>query len=118
MSVTSLDSGPLEVFSVMGWMGGALFTLALLGILVPIVLERRGRRDAVSNGAAAAVIALLTASLFGNVFNGVAGVMFWSAVGLATAGRTYALAIEQARRYAVQPGIPLSPTLARRISAA
>jgi hypothetical protein len=118
MSVTSLDSGPLEVFSVMGWMGGALFTLALLGILVPIVLERRGRRDAVSNGAAAAVVALLTASLFGNVFNGVAGVMFWSAVGLATAGRTYALAIEQARRYAAQPGVPLSPALARYITAA
>ena len=28
---TALDSGVLEVFSVMGWMGGALFTFALLG---------------------------------------------------------------------------------------
>ena len=117
-SVVALDSGPLEVFSVMGWMGGALFTLAMIGILIPIVSERHARRDAVTNGAAAAVIALLTASLFGNVFNGVSGVMFWAAVGLATAGRSYALALEQTRRYPVQPGVPLPPTLARYITAA
>ena len=116
--VVALDSGPLEVFSVMGWMGGALFTLAMIGILIPIVGERRARRDAVTNGASAAVIALLTASLFGNVFNGVSGVMFWAAVGLATAGRTYAIALEQTRRYPVQPGVPLPPALARYITAA
>jgi hypothetical protein len=117
-SVTALDSGALEVFSVMGWMGGALFTLAMVGLLIPIAGERRARRDAVTNGAAAAVVALLAASFFGNVFNGVAGVMFWSAVGLATAGRTYALALEQSRRAAATPGVPISPALARRISAA
>ena len=117
-SVTTLDSGPLEVFSVMGWMGGVLFSLAMLGLLIPIVRERRARRDAVTNGATAAVIALLTASFFGNVFNGVSAVMFWSAVGLATAGRTYALALEQTRRYPVQPGVPLPPSLARHVTAA
>ena len=116
--VTALDSGPLEVFSVMGWMGGALFSLAVLGMLFPIVSERRTRRDPVVNGAAAAVVALLTASLFGNVFNGVSGVMFWSAVGLATAGRTYALALEQTRRYSVRPGQPIPPSLARHVTAA
>jgi O-Antigen ligase len=118
VSVTALDSGPLEIFSVMGWMGGALFTLSLLGLLIPIARERRERRDPVANGAAAAVIALLTASLFGNVFNGVSGVMFWSAVGLATAGRSYALAVEQARRYSIQPGRPLPPAVVRHIPAA
>jgi ABC-type proline/glycine betaine transport system permease subunit len=102
----------------MGWMGGALFSLAVLGMLVPIVSERRPRRDPVVNGAAAAVVALLTASLFGNVFNGVSGVMFWSAVGLATAGRTYALALEQTRRYSVMPGQPIPPSLARHVTAA
>ena len=117
-SVTTLDSGMLEVYSVMGWMGGALFSLAVLGMLFPIVSERRTRRDPVVNGAAAAVVALLTASLFGNVFNGVSGVMFWSAVGLATAGRTYALALEQTRRYSVRPGQPIPPSLARHVTAA
>jgi hypothetical protein len=118
VSVTALDSAPLEVFSVMGWMGGALFTLAVVGLLVPIVRERRTRRDPVANGAAAAVVALLTASLFGNVFNGVSGVMFWSAVGLATAGRTYALALEQMSRHTIVRGQPIPPTLARHVTAA
>ena len=40
------------------------------------------------------------------------------AVGLATAGRTYALALEQTRRFPVQPGVPLPPALARHITAA
>ena len=109
VSVTSLDSGLLEVFSVMGWVGGALFTIALFGTLIPIVREGRGRRDQATNGAAAAVVALLTLSFFGNVFSGVAGIMFWSAVGIVTAGRTYALAVEQLRRYSGQPGTPLNP---------
>jgi hypothetical protein len=118
ISVTALDSGVLEVFSVMGWMGGALFTFALFGVLVPIARERRARRDPVSNGAAAAVIAILLAAFFGNVFAGVSGVMFWSAVGLATAGRSYTLALEQASRYSPQPGVPLDPALARIYPAA
>jgi hypothetical protein len=118
ISVTALDSGVLEVFSVMGWMGGMLFTFAMFGVAVPVVRDRRGHLDSVSNGAAAAVIALLFAAFFGNVFNGVSGVMFWSAVGLATAGRSYALAVAQARRYSIGPGTPLSPSLARHIPAA
>lgn len=118
ISVTALDSGVLEVFSVMGWMGGALFTFSMFGVAILIVRERRGRRDAVANGAAAAAIALLLAAFFGNVFNGVSGVMFWSAVGLALAGRSYALAVEQSRRYSVQPGKPIDPALARHFTAA
>jgi O-antigen ligase len=113
ISVTALDSGVLEVISVMGWMGGALFTFAMFGVVIPIVRERRANRDAVSNGAAAAVIAILLAAFFGNVFNGVSGVMFWSAVGLTTAGRSYALAVEQMRRYSIVPGKPIDPALAR-----
>ena len=118
VSVNALDSGVLEVFSAMGWMGGTLFSLAFLAALIPMVRERRARRDAVSNGAAAAVFALLALSLFGNVFNGVSGVVLWSAIGLATAGRSYALALEHARRYSTSPGTPLSPALARIYTAA
>jgi len=103
---------------VMGWMGGVLFTFALFGVVIPIVRERRANRDAVSNGAAAAVIAILFGAFFGNVFNGVSGVMFWAAVGLTTAGRSYALALEQVRRYSIEPGKPIDPALARYFPAA
>lgn len=118
VSITALDSGLLEVFSVMGWMGGALFALALIGVCIPVMREWRTARDPVTNGAAVTIVALLTLSFFGNVFSGVAGVFFWSAVGLATAGRSYALAVEQARRYSSRPGTPLDPALARIYPAA
>ena len=118
ISVTALDSGVLEIFSVMGWMGGALYTFALFGVAILVLGDRRARRDAVANGAAAAAVAILAAAFFGNVFNGVSGVMFWSAVGFAIAGKSYALAVEQARRYVIEPGRPIDPALARYITAA
>ena len=117
-SVAALDSGVLEVLGVMGWMGGALYTFALFGVVVLLLRERSARRDAVANGAVAAAIAILAAAFFGNVFNGVSGVMLWSAVGFALAGKSYALAVEQARRYTVQPGKPIDPAYARHFTAA
>jgi O-antigen ligase/polysaccharide polymerase Wzy-like membrane protein len=118
VSVVALDSGVLEVFSVMGWMGGSLFAFAMFGLLIPMMREPRANRDGVANGAAAAAVALLACSLFGNIFNGVSGVMFWTAVGLTTAGRSYALALAQARRYSMVPGRPIDPALARFFPAA
>jgi hypothetical protein len=101
----------------MGWMGGTLYTFALLGVLFLIARERSVRRDAVANGAAAAVVAILAMAFFGNVFNGVSGVLFWSAVGFAIAGQSYARAVEQARTLTVQPGAPIDPAYARHFAA-
>jgi O-antigen ligase/polysaccharide polymerase Wzy-like membrane protein len=118
IAVSALDSGVLEIFSVMGWMGGTLYAFALLSVVFLIVRERNARRDAVANGAAAAAIAILAAAFFGNVFNGVSGVLFWSAVGFAVAGQSYALAVEQAHRVTVHPGVPIDPAYARNFTAA
>lgn len=86
----ALDSGPLEVYGVMGWIGGTLFMLALAAIILPIVRARKARYDPTTSAAVAAVVALLATSLFGNIFNAVSGYFFWTAVGIATAGRTFA----------------------------
>jgi hypothetical protein len=94
----ALDSGPLEIYSVMGWLGGTLFMLALAAILLPILRTRRIRFEPVTSAAVSVVVALLFASIFGNIFNSVSGFFFWSAVGLATAGRTYANAVDLAAR--------------------
>ena len=94
----TLDSGPLEVYSLMGWIGGTLYMMALIAIILPIVRGRRTRYEPFTGAAVAAVVALLAASLFGNIYNNVSGFFFWSAVGLATAGRTYASALELAAR--------------------
>ena len=96
----ALDSGPLEIYATMGWLGGTLFMMSLAAIVVPILKSRRVRFEPVTSAAVSAIIALLLASLFGNIFNGVSGFFFWSAVGLATAGRTFASAVDLLDRYA------------------
>lgn len=103
----ALDSGPLEIFAIMGWLGGALYTMALVAIILPIMRGRRTRFDPLTSGAVAAVVALLAASLFGNIFNSASGFFLWTAVGFATSGRTYALGSEVVTRYAVPPGLAL-----------
>ena len=118
VSVTALDSGPLEVFSVMGWVGGVLFTMAIVGVVVPVLRSGGVPRDPVANGAGAAVIALLTAAFFGNVFNGVSGFVFWTAVGLATAGRSYARAVALTMQLSRRQGIPIHPAQIRHPPAA
>ena len=107
----AFDNGLLEVFGLMGWIGGMLYTMALISILLTVLRDRFAVRDPVVSAASAIVCALLAEALFGNVFNGVSGFIFWSAVGLSTAGRTYAIASEMSRRYANHPGLPASRTL-------
>ncbi len=96
---TALDSGPLEIFDLMGWVGGTLYMMALVAIILPIARSGRRVYEPITAGALAAVIALLAASLFGNIFTSVSGFFFWTAIGLATAGRTYAGALELASRF-------------------
>jgi hypothetical protein len=103
----ALDSGPLEIYNVMGWIGGTLYCLALLAIILPIVRARKSKFEPTTNAAVAAVVALLAASLFGNIFNSVSGFFFWSAVGLATAGRTYGAALTLAGRFTHPAALPV-----------
>ena len=96
----ALDSGPLEVYGAMGWIGGTLFMMALFAIILPIVRGRRVKYEPFTGAAVSATVALLALSLFGNIFNNVSGFFLWTAVGVATAGRTYASAVELVARYA------------------
>ena len=106
----ALDSGPLEIYNVMGWIGGSLYSLALLAIILPIVRGRKLKFETMTSAAVSAVVALLAASVFGNIFNSASGFFFWSAVGIATAGRTYASGVALASRFAGQsPGVPVRP---------
>lgn len=105
----AFDNGLLEIFGLMGWIGGMLFTMSLVALLLTVLRDRFAARDPVVSAASAIVCALLASSLFGNVFNGVSGFIFWAAVGLSTAGRTHAFATEMARRYANHPGLPTRP---------
>jgi hypothetical protein len=109
----AFDSAPLEIFAAMGWIGGALFTIALGAIILPIFRARRHRYDPMTGAAVGTVVALLVTCLFGNIFTGVSGWFFWSAVGFATAGRSYATAADVAERLARMGRVPQRTTLAR-----
>ena len=108
---------PLEIFDLMGWVGGTLYMMALVAIVLPIARSGRHVYEPITAGALAAVIALLAASVFGNIFTSVSGFFFWTAIGLATAGRTYAGALELASRF-VAPVAAGRAQLAPRTTAA
>ena len=109
----ALDSGPLEIYSVMGWLGGTLFMLSLLAILLPIVRSRRVRFEPITSAAVSVVVAVMFTSIFGNIFNSVSGFFFWCAVGLATSGRSYAQAVDMMQRFGNRPDILAQLTLRR-----
>ena len=102
----AFDNGPLEIYAMMGWIGGTLYLMALAAIVLPIVRGRRVRFEPITSAALATIIALIAASFFGNIFNSTSGFFFWSAVGLATAGRTYALGADIVARYGGVAGLP------------
>ncbi len=96
----AFDSGPLEIFGVMGWLGGALFSMSIFAIILPIFRTRYVKFDPITSAAVSVVVAIMFASLFGNIFTGVQGFFYWSAVGIASAGRTYEQALEIVARFA------------------
>ena len=113
----SLDSGPLEIYTTMGWLGGTLFMVSLLAIILPIVRARRVKFEPVTSAAVATVIALIFTSIFGNIFNSTSGFFFWTALGIATAGRTYAESARLLERLSQLPS-PIAKLTALRASSA
>ena len=99
-SEAALDSGPLEVYTLMGWIGGTLYMMALLAIVLPTARRPRVVFEQVTAAGTATIVALLVTSLFGNIYTSVSGFFFWTAIGLATAGRTYTSGADLARRFA------------------
>ncbi len=101
----ALDSAPLEIYSAMGWIGGTLYMMSLIAIVLPIMRSRKARFDSITSAAAASVVAIMATSLFGNVFTGVSGFIFWMMVGIATAGRSWGMATQLLARFANHPGL-------------
>jgi hypothetical protein len=85
----SIDNGFLEVFYVLGWPGGSLVMLGLLGQLLTLGRFRDSREDAFANSARGAVWALLSVLFIGDIFSGAVGAMFWGAYGFACCAHAY-----------------------------
>ena len=85
----SIDNGFLEVFYVLGWPGGSLVMLGLLGQLLVLARFRDSRVDTFANAARACFWALLSVLFIGDIFSGAIGVMFWGAYGFACSAHAY-----------------------------
>ncbi len=111
----SIDNGLLELFMVLGWPGGSLVMLGLLGQLFTLARFRDARHDAFANSARAAVWALLSVLLIGDIFSGAVGAMFWGAYGFACCAHAFNFAKgkglrsrQLAREFGVQAPAALS----------
>lgn len=85
----SIDNGFLEIFYVLGWPGGSLVLLGLIGQLLTLARFRDSRGDAFANAARACVWALLSILLIGDIFSGAVGTLFWGAYGFACCAHAY-----------------------------
>ncbi|MHB1310866.1 MAG: O-antigen ligase family protein [Gemmatimonadaceae bacterium] len=94
----SIDNGFLEVFYVLGWPGGALLMLGLIGHILTLGRFRDARQDAFANSARACFWAMLSVLLIGDIFSGGIGTMFWGCYGFACCGHSYNFALGRGLR--------------------
>ena len=106
----SIDNGFLEIFYVLGWPGGSLVILGLIGQLMTLTRFRDSRYDSFANSARACVWGLLSVLLIGDIFSGSVGAMFWGAYGFACSAHAYNYATgmglrsrELAREFVARP---------------
>jgi len=89
----SIDNGFLEIFYVLGWPGGSMVMMGLLGQLLTLARFRDSRHDAFANAARASFWAFLSVLLIGDIFSGAVGAMFWGAYGFACSAHAYNYAV-------------------------
>jgi hypothetical protein len=112
----SIDNGFLEIFYVLGWPGGCMMIMALIGMLLTLARFRDSREDAFANSSRAVVWSLLSVLMIGDIFSGATGAMFWGAYGFACSAHAYNYAAgkglrsrQLAREFAVWSQTPAGP---------
>lgn len=108
----SIDNGLVEVIYVLGWPGGSLVLLGLVGQLLTLFRFRDSRHDSFANSSRAFFWAMLSVLLIGDIFSGAVGAMFWGAYGFACAAHSYNFATgatlrsrQLAREFAPPPAV-------------
>ena len=80
--IKDFDSGIFAVLYSLGWFAGAGLLVAATAIVLLSLGRREARADLTAKAARATLIATFALSLGGNIFEGVAAVVFWSFAGL------------------------------------
>jgi hypothetical protein len=94
----SIDNGFLEVFYTLGWPGGALLMIGLLGQLLTLARFSDAREDAFANSARAVFWAMLSVLFIGDIFSGAIGTFYWGALGFASCAHAYNFAMGRGLR--------------------
>ena len=94
----SIDNGFLELFYVMGWPGGCLVLIGLIGQLLTLARFRDSREDSFANAARGVFWGLLALLLIGDIFSGASGAIFWGTYGLACCAHAYNFAVGKGLR--------------------
>lgn len=85
----ALDSGILDIFFTLGWIGALPYLMGLLVLFLRQFLLTNSFNDVFVSAARAISIAHVFQLLFGNTATGVAGIMLWSFLGFNLAAHKY-----------------------------
>lgn len=80
----AFDSGVMEIPFVLGWPGSILYIAGLIW-LVSRALRSRNSEDSFAVASVSIALSILVLLIFNDTVTGVAGMLFWSFLGLATA---------------------------------
>jgi hypothetical protein len=80
------DSGLLELPFTFGWVGGMIFLWSIVQISFRILANYLQEKDPVAIAASGLFFAMLAVLLFGQIFQGPAGLITWTAAALALGG--------------------------------
>ena len=81
--VQGFDSGVLDIPFVFGWLGGVMMICSLTLLVARCIAGSSVEADYVALAATGVVFAMLFQNIFGPSFNGVSGLVLWSAAALA-----------------------------------
>jgi hypothetical protein len=85
--LTDFDSGALEPFHVLGWMGGLAYAAAVLWLSATLAVTGTRPGDGLGAALGGVALAVLSVNVAFNSLTGVGGMLFWGALGLLAARR-------------------------------
>jgi len=85
----ALDSGILDIFFTLGWLGALPYLIGALLLLMTQFQDRDVASDPFSSATRSITLSLFSATILGSFTTGAAGMVFWGFLGIALAARKY-----------------------------
>ena len=85
----ALDSGILDIFFTLGWLGALPYLIGALLLLMPQFQDRDVASDPFSSATRSITLSLFSATILGSFTTGAPGMVFWGFLGISLAARKY-----------------------------